>query len=75
MRKNFLKTIFIVIGIIAVFFSIGFTLAVFFKKFTIELADNYTSEEEDFLPNEDVVVVPVIICTDNDEESDEPQNI
>lgn len=74
MRKNYFKAIFIVIGIITVFLSIGTTLALLYKKFTIELFDGGAFSDEPFI-EEDEVYEPIIVCAEADEETGEPQNI
>lgn len=74
MRKNYFKAIFIVIGIFTVFLSVGATLALLYKKFTIELLGDGALMDEPFI-EEDEVYEPIIVCVEDDEETGEPQNI
>lgn len=70
MRKNFLRAIFIVIGVLTVFFSFAVAFIVLCEKLKIEFAEN-DSLTDDFSFGDDEFCEPIIICTETDKENDE----
>ena len=74
MRTNFLRAIFIVIGVLTVFFSFAVAFILLCEKLKIEFAEN-DSLTDDFSFEDDEFFEPIIVCAENDDESGEPQNI
>ena len=65
MRKDSLKTLFFVIGILVVFSSAALYISHLFKKLTIELFED-GSPDDDFFIDEGEAIEPVV-CVSEDE--------